>query len=103
LASSAEGFNRRGLGRLADRCHELMATAQPNPWATLGITAREADVLRLVAEGLTNKEIATRLHVSSRTAEKHVESLLRKTAARSRTELVVVASRPGSRSARPTT
>ena len=45
-------------------------------------------MLRLVAEGLANKEIAARLHVSPRTVEKHVESLLRKTAARSRTQLV---------------
>ena len=52
-----------------------------------GITAREADVLRLVADGLPNKEIAARLNLSPRTVEKHVESLLRKTGARSRTSL----------------
>ena len=48
-------------------------------------------MLGLVAEGLANKEIAARLHVSPRTVEKHVESLLRKTAARSRTQLVALA------------
>jgi DNA-binding NarL/FixJ family response regulator len=47
-----------------------------------GITAREADVLRLVAGGLANKQIAVGLHLSPRTVEKHVESLLRKTGAR---------------------
>jgi DNA-binding NarL/FixJ family response regulator len=57
-----------------------------------GITAREADVLRLVAGGLANKQIAARLHLSPRTVEKHVESLLRKTGAHSRTGLVAAAS-----------
>ena len=48
-------------------------------------------MLRLLAQGLSNKEIAARLHLSPRTVEKHVESLLRKTAARSRTQLVALA------------
>jgi DNA-binding NarL/FixJ family response regulator len=67
--------------------------AQPTPsrWSSLGITSREADVLRLVAEGISNRQIADRLHLSPRTVEKHVESLLRKTAARSRTQLVTIA------------
>ena len=77
----------RGLDRLAGRCRELRNQSQPNPWVAAGITAREAEVLRLVADGLPNKEIAARLHLSPRTVEKHVESLLRKTGARSRTSL----------------
>ena len=48
-------------------------------------------MLLLVAEGLANKEIAARLHLSPRTVEKHVESLMRKAAARSRTQLVAIA------------
>jgi DNA-binding NarL/FixJ family response regulator len=54
----------------------------------LGFTDREAEVLSLVAEGLANKGIATRLGVSPRTVEKHIESLLRKSGARSPTHLV---------------
>ena len=88
LAAAEAGFDRRGLPRLAGRCRELVKEAQPNPWASAGITDREADVLRLVAEGLTNKQIAARLNLSHRTVEKHVESLLRKTGAPSRTGLV---------------
>ena len=54
-------------------------------------------MLVLVAEGLANKEIAARLHLSPRTVEKHVESLMRKAGARSRTQLVAIAGpqRPG--------
>jgi DNA-binding CsgD family transcriptional regulator len=87
LTGAEPGFGSRGLDRLADRCRELRNQSQPNPWVAAGVTAREAEVLRLVADGLPNKEIAARLHLSPRTVEKHVESLLRKTGARSRTSL----------------
>jgi DNA-binding CsgD family transcriptional regulator len=87
LTEAEAGFERRNLPRLADRCRELLKESRPNPWAGAGITAREADVLRLIADGLTNKEIAARLRLSPRTVEKHVESLLRKTGTRSRTGL----------------
>jgi DNA-binding CsgD family transcriptional regulator len=92
LTQAAEGFARRNLPHLAARCQQLLREWQPNPWAAQGITTREADVLRLVADGLANKQIAARLRVSPRTVEKHVESLLRKTGTRSRTELAVAAS-----------
>ena len=48
-------------------------------------------MLELVREGLANKEIAGRLVLSPRTVEKHVESLLRKMSARSRTHLASLA------------
>jgi DNA-binding CsgD family transcriptional regulator/tetratricopeptide (TPR) repeat protein len=98
LEAAAECFAARGIGPLAERCRRLLGGPRPSRWTGLGITGREADVLRLVAEGLANKQIAARLHVSPRTVEKHVESLLRKTAARSRTQLVAVAG-PEARSA----
>ena len=92
LTEAEAGFDRRDLPRLAEQCRELLKESQPNPWVAAGITAREADVLRLVAGGLANKQIAARLELSPRTVEKHVESLLRKTGARSRTGLVAAAS-----------
>ncbi len=97
LAEAEAGFDGRGLPRLAERCRELLKESQPNPWVAAGITAREAEVLRLVADGLANKQIAARLHLSPRTVEKHVESLLRKTGARSRTGLVAAASQAAAR------
>jgi DNA-binding CsgD family transcriptional regulator len=90
LETGAQSFAAHGIGPLAERCRRLLDGPRPSRWTGLGITDREADVLRLVAEGLANKEIAARLHLSPRTVEKHVESLLRKTAARSRTQLVAV-------------
>jgi DNA-binding CsgD family transcriptional regulator len=97
LSEAEAGFDRRDLPRLAERCRELLKESQPNPWVAAGITAREADVLRLVADGLANKQIAARLHLSPRTVEKHVESLLRKTGASSRTGLAAAASRAAAR------
>ena len=89
LTAARDRFTGLGLGRLAGRCTELLRDASANPWAGAGVTDREADVLRLVIAGLANKEIAAALRLSPRTVEKHVENLLRKTGARSRTELAV--------------
>ena len=52
-----------------------------------GVTARENEVLGLVAEGMTNAQIAERLFLSPRTVDTHVANLLAKTGTRARTEL----------------
>jgi len=59
------------------------------------LTLREVEVLRLVAEGLRNKEIATRLGVSELTAQGHVKNILSKLKASDRTGAVTVALRRG--------
>jgi DNA-binding NarL/FixJ family response regulator len=56
-----------------------------------GVTAREQEVLTLVGRGLTNGEIASRLHISVATAKAHVARLLTKLDARDRVQLVIVA------------
>jgi DNA-binding CsgD family transcriptional regulator len=94
LTAARDRFTSLGLDRLAGRCTKLLRDASQNPWAGEGVTDREADVLRLVIDGLANKEIASALHLSPRTVEKHVENLLRKTGARSRTELAVTSRHP---------
>ena len=89
LAEAAGGFAQYGLEALSARC--MSAASSPGQrWAGLGITAREAEVLGLVADGLANKQIAARLYLSVRTVEKHVESLLRKTGCASRTQLAAL-------------
>ncbi|MEA3214267.1 MAG: hypothetical protein QOJ19_423 [Acidimicrobiia bacterium] len=53
----------------------------------LGVSGRELEVAHLVAEGLSNKEIASRLHLSVRTVESHVRHLLTKANISNRTQL----------------
>lgn len=57
------------------------------------LTPRELEVLRLVAEGLSAKEVATKLKISHRTVEVHRNNMLRKLGVKNSAELVVVAHR----------
>ena len=61
----------------------------------LGITGRERDVLVLVAEGLSNTEIAQRLFITVGTVKTHVAHLLAKVGVRDRAQLVIYAFRSG--------
>ncbi|MCX5227714.1 response regulator transcription factor [Streptomyces sp. NPDC006553] len=65
--------------------HALPAQALP------GVTAREREVLALVGRGLSNGEIAERLHISAATAKAHVARLFTKLDARDRVQLVILA------------
>lgn len=88
-----------GEPELARTCRDLLRAAgaptrrgrgvSPVPAAlrARGVTSREADVLALVAAGLTNAQVATRLFLSPRTVETHVASLLAKTGSAGRAEL----------------
>jgi DNA-binding NarL/FixJ family response regulator len=59
------------------------------------LTPREIEVLRLLGEGLGNKEIASRLGVSEHTVKSHVASIMGKLGAASRTEAVMLGIRHG--------
>jgi DNA-binding CsgD family transcriptional regulator len=78
-----------GLGRLAERCR---AAPAPLPG---GLTAREAEVLALLAAGATNKEIADRLVISAYTVERHISNLYAKIGARGRADATAFALRHG--------
>ena len=106
LQAAVATFDRLGLGRPADACRAMLreagvplprrSSAQdgvPDELRAAGVTARELDVLRLIAEGNTNRDVAAALYLSPRTVEKHVERLLMKTGATNRTALAALAPR----------
>jgi DNA-binding CsgD family transcriptional regulator len=68
---------------------------EPSPAAAFGISEREFDVLALVAEGRTNRQIADALFISVKTAGTHVSSILRKLDVATRGEAAAVAVRAG--------
>lgn len=69
----------------------LSQMSDANRWSRRDLTAREAEVLRAVCEGLTNKEIANRLDASENTVKSFLQQLFRKTGVRTRAQLVSVA------------
>ena len=75
------------------------ATSAP-PSALASLTEREAEVLVLIARGMSNTEIAEQLFVSPATVKTHISRLLMKLAARDRAQLVVIAYETGLVSAR---
>ena len=103
LREAAAFFEGTGHDRVVAACRSLLRkagvttprrgrgeSAVPPMLRKLMVTSRKMDVLVLVAERLSNKEIGARLYLSTRTVEKHVEQLLSKTNTHSRSELASV-------------
>ncbi|MGW7430597.1 response regulator transcription factor [Streptomyces sp. NPDC054861] len=74
--------------------HARRGPSAPPPWAAR-LTDRESEVLRLMATGLTNAEIAARMGVGPATTKTHVAAVLAKTGARDRTQAVILAYESG--------
>ena len=86
--------------RVIERFAGGEGTASPRPAAEQlllpePLTEREAEVLRLVAEALSNAEIAARLFIGEATVKTHVSNVLQKLGARDRVQAVVLAHRHG--------
>jgi DNA-binding CsgD family transcriptional regulator/tetratricopeptide (TPR) repeat protein len=87
--------------RFRGRLRELGVTGVPRGATAAtrahpaGLTARQADVLVLLAQGLSNADIAARLVISPKTADHHVSAILTKLAVRSRGEAAALAHRMG--------
>ncbi|MFC8449978.1 response regulator [Kitasatospora sp. NPDC057223] len=94
VRSGAAGLSPLVQRRLLER---LSDARPPQPAGTLpdGLTAREAEVLALIAEGLSNTEIARRLYVGPATVKTHINNLFAKTAVRDRAQAVAYAFRHG--------
>jgi DNA-binding NarL/FixJ family response regulator len=104
LAQAIAGGRAVVLARAADEVLVLVDEAEtapaaaptaPNPLAALGLTAREGEVLALVAQGLADREIARELFIGLRTVNGHVANLLAKLGLDSRTAAAAYAVRHG--------
>jgi DNA-binding NarL/FixJ family response regulator len=88
-------FERLGAASYADAAGALLrslgATARAGPRSVDVLSEREQEVLRLVAAGLSNPEIAARLYISRKTASNHVSSILAKLGLRNRAEAAAFA------------
>jgi DNA-binding NarL/FixJ family response regulator len=100
LREALDQFAWGGWERAAARVRRLLRAAGaavprtrraagdvPATLRQLGVTRREADTLVLISAGLSNAVIAEQLHLSVRTVESHVSSLLTKLGAKNRTDL----------------
>jgi DNA-binding NarL/FixJ family response regulator len=87
----APTVTRRLIGEFTSRYR----AAEPTPPRLSALTPRETQVLRLVAEGLSNAEIAGRLVVTEETVKTHVSRVLNKLSLRDRTQAVVTAYETG--------
>jgi DNA-binding CsgD family transcriptional regulator/tetratricopeptide (TPR) repeat protein len=96
LRREIEGLARRGRIELTD---EPSPATPPAPaesgFASLGLTPRELEVLRLLAAGYTNPQIGEALYISRKTASHHVSSVLTKLGVTTRVEAAGVAHRLG--------
>ena len=96
LRLAVELADRIGAAWVSRQAGELLRSAaigerhqhSPDP-----LTARERQVLDLIAEGLSNREIGQRLFISTKTASVHVSAILRKLGATTRTQAAVMAER----------
>ncbi|WP_270933309.1 response regulator [Falsiroseomonas oryzae] len=93
LASGKTYFNAKVSATIVEGF--LRAAAANAPRAERQLTSREREVMQLLAEGCSNKEVATRLSISLKTAEAHRGAIMRKLEARSLADIVRYAMRNG--------
>ena len=98
-AEALDTARRLGMAALEARCADLAATATfdvaADPSLPDGLSAREVEVLQLVAAGCSNREVGERLMISANTAANHVRAILQKTACANRAEAATYAARNG--------
>jgi DNA-binding CsgD family transcriptional regulator len=101
LSTAIGDLARRARIELAEPAPPVPHDKPPTPTRTFGLTDREVAVLRLLAEGRSNPEIAAALFISPKTASVHVTHILRKLGVTTRVQAATVAERAGLLAADP--
>jgi DNA-binding CsgD family transcriptional regulator/tetratricopeptide (TPR) repeat protein len=86
LLEARQLAERIGMPVLLGRIRGVASPAASPPRLPDGLSPREVEILRRVAQGMSNKEIGAALHISEHTAANHIRSILRKTGCANRTE-----------------
>jgi len=93
LDEAGELASAIGMATLLRRVNALRSDVAPAVGLPDDLSAREAEILRLVARGLSNREIGETVFISEHTVASHVRSILRKTGCANRTEAASYAHR----------
>jgi DNA-binding NarL/FixJ family response regulator len=88
VLSGELAFPRSSLARMVELSTIVPTTERAE--GAIVLTLRQQQIVELIAQGATDREIASRLHISQSTAHKHVQNALRKSNARTRSQLVAV-------------
>jgi DNA-binding NarL/FixJ family response regulator len=87
-----QGYTQLGPGLMEKAIATPLPVVPTLPTELAGLTAREREVLALIATGSSNREIAQTLYISERTVKNHITSILNQLALRDRTQAAVFAS-----------
>jgi DNA-binding CsgD family transcriptional regulator len=95
LRAAQEGFDSLGAGQWAERAREELRAAgvpsrEPSPTVWSSLSAQELQVARMVAEGLSNRQIGERLYLSHRTVASHLYRIFPKLGITSRAQLTAM-------------
>ena len=95
IRSVYRGYTQLGPGLFEKAIASHSSTTPTTPPELAGLTSREREVLKLIARGYNNQEIATELYITERTVKNHVNSILRRLQLRDRTQAAIFANKYG--------
>ncbi|MCG8367358.1 MAG: response regulator transcription factor, partial [Pseudanabaenales cyanobacterium] len=94
VQTTHKGYMQFGPSLRQKLCQQLKPPARPKkPGNPKGVTPREQEVLQLIAEGASNREIARILKITEKTVKNHVSNILNRVDLRDRTQLAVWATK----------
>lgn len=88
-------ISRTMMARILEEFAQSTPANSPSPSPLVGLTSREIEVMRELADGITNQDIATRLYISENTVKNHIHNILEKLNLHNRREAIDLARKYG--------